>query len=221
MLPAMLSRATIRVANRTDVSGRVTADEVNLDRFYNRIRKVCALVAATLILPSLSYAENNQGDDNQGDDLFSNNGLSYLITIPMDAQPPLRGVLTFHADHTVSAILTGQGQPTVTLANAATTPPNVGPGIKVTSSFFSSQLGSWKFGNAGGLVARTIFFDFTNMFIDRLDYTATFASNRKQVTGTITVTFFTSFMADPLEPPPPGGGGVFPLFNFTGTLVTP
>jgi hypothetical protein len=30
-----------RVADRTDVSGRVTADEVNLDRFYNRIRNVC------------------------------------------------------------------------------------------------------------------------------------------------------------------------------------
>ena len=38
---------------------RVTADEVNL----NRIRKVCALVVATLILPALAYAQNNQGDD--------------------------------------------------------------------------------------------------------------------------------------------------------------
>ena len=39
------NRATIRVADRTDVSGRVTADEVNLDRFHKRIRKACALVA--------------------------------------------------------------------------------------------------------------------------------------------------------------------------------
>ena len=31
--------ATIRVADRTDVSVRATADEVNLDRFHNRIRK--------------------------------------------------------------------------------------------------------------------------------------------------------------------------------------
>jgi hypothetical protein len=44
-----------RVADRTDVSGRVTADEVNLDRFYNRIRKVYALVAATLIPSSLRW----------------------------------------------------------------------------------------------------------------------------------------------------------------------
>ena len=200
MQHAMLNRATVRVANTTDVSGRVTADGVNLERIHYIFRKVCTLVAATLILPSLSYAQNNQGDNNQGDDLFSNNGLSYLITITStDIQPPIvaRGVLTFHADHTVSAILSNQGG---------------GGGV-----FFSSQLGSWKFGNAGGLVARTIFFDFTNMFIDRLDYTATFASHRRQVTGTITITFFTSFTADPLD----GGGTVLGHFNFTGTLVTP
>jgi plastocyanin len=55
MLRAMLNCATMRVADRTDVSGRVTADEVNLDRFHNRIRKVCALVAATLIPSSLRW----------------------------------------------------------------------------------------------------------------------------------------------------------------------
>ena len=48
MKHAVHSRATIRVANRTDVSGRVTADEVNLDRFHNRYRKLGAFVAATL-----------------------------------------------------------------------------------------------------------------------------------------------------------------------------
>jgi hypothetical protein len=45
MQHAVHNRATIHVADRTDVNGRVTADEVNLDRFHNRIRKVCALVA--------------------------------------------------------------------------------------------------------------------------------------------------------------------------------
>ena len=55
MQHAVHNRATIRVADRTDVSGRVTADEVNLDRFHNRIRKVCALVAATLIPSSLRW----------------------------------------------------------------------------------------------------------------------------------------------------------------------
>jgi plastocyanin len=55
MQHAVHNRATIRVADRTDVSGRVTADEVNLDRFHNRIRKVCASLAATLIPSSLRW----------------------------------------------------------------------------------------------------------------------------------------------------------------------
>jgi len=55
MQHAVHNHATIRLANRTDVSGRVTADEVNLDRFHNRIPKVCALVAATLIPSSLRW----------------------------------------------------------------------------------------------------------------------------------------------------------------------
>jgi plastocyanin len=55
MQRALLNRATMRVADTTEVSGRVTADEVNLDRFHNRIRKVCALVAATLIPSSLRW----------------------------------------------------------------------------------------------------------------------------------------------------------------------
>jgi plastocyanin len=49
------NRATIRVADRTGISGRVTADEMNLDRFHNRISKVCDSVAATLIPSSLRW----------------------------------------------------------------------------------------------------------------------------------------------------------------------
>ena len=45
MQHAVHNRATIRVADRTDVSGRATADEVNLDRFHKRVRKVCGLIA--------------------------------------------------------------------------------------------------------------------------------------------------------------------------------
>jgi len=40
--------------------------KMNIPLFHNRICKVCSLVAATLILPTLAYADNNQGDD-QGD----------------------------------------------------------------------------------------------------------------------------------------------------------
>jgi hypothetical protein len=35
-------------------------------RLQNRVRKICALVAITLILPALAYAQNNQGGNNQG-----------------------------------------------------------------------------------------------------------------------------------------------------------
>ena len=36
---------------------------MNPPLFHNCIRKVCGLVAATLILPALAYAQNNQGND--------------------------------------------------------------------------------------------------------------------------------------------------------------
>jgi plastocyanin len=51
----MLNRAAIEAADTTEVSGRVTADEVNLDRIHNLIRKVCAFVAATLSPSSLRW----------------------------------------------------------------------------------------------------------------------------------------------------------------------
>jgi hypothetical protein len=38
--------ATMHVAGRAGLSGRVTADEVNLDRFHSCIHNLCALVAA-------------------------------------------------------------------------------------------------------------------------------------------------------------------------------
>ena len=72
------ARETVRVpANRRvrAAQGRVRAitkdsyhpqhppREIMTPPFHNRIRKVCALVAATLILPALAYAQNNQGDN--------------------------------------------------------------------------------------------------------------------------------------------------------------
>jgi hypothetical protein len=54
MQRALLNRATMRVADTTEVSGRVTADEVNLDRFHNCIRKVCALGRTWLALVTAS-----------------------------------------------------------------------------------------------------------------------------------------------------------------------
>jgi hypothetical protein len=47
MQRAVLNRATMRVAETTEVSGRGTADDVNLDRFHNQIREMCTLVASS------------------------------------------------------------------------------------------------------------------------------------------------------------------------------
>jgi hypothetical protein len=47
MQRAMLNRATMRVADTTEVSGRVTADGVNLDRIHYSFHKVCTLVASS------------------------------------------------------------------------------------------------------------------------------------------------------------------------------
>ena len=55
MQRSVSNRAAIEAADTKEVGGRVTADEVNLDRFHNHIRKVCAFVAATLIPSSLRW----------------------------------------------------------------------------------------------------------------------------------------------------------------------
>ena len=47
MQRALLNRATMRVAETTEVSGRVTADGVNLERIHYSFRKVCTLVASS------------------------------------------------------------------------------------------------------------------------------------------------------------------------------
>jgi hypothetical protein len=47
MQHALHNRAIIHVADRTDLSGRVTADDVNLERIHYSFRKVCTLVASS------------------------------------------------------------------------------------------------------------------------------------------------------------------------------
>jgi len=47
MQRALLNRATMRVADTTEVSGGVTADDVNLERVHYSFRKVCTLVASS------------------------------------------------------------------------------------------------------------------------------------------------------------------------------
>jgi hypothetical protein len=85
--------------------------------FHNCIRKVCALVAATLILPTLAYAQNNQGDDQgnggpgvpNGTYAFTNSG--WVPVHPdqhpvVDGQVPIAGAgrVTFFANGTLSGV---------------------------------------------------------------------------------------------------------------------
>ena len=135
---------------------------------------------------------HGQAEDDQG---FS--GRSYVTTIKDSAGNfASRAVITLHADHTMSAIDSGQGGP---------------------SFFFSSQLGSWKPDDHGGVLARTLDFDFPpNAAVARLDYAISFAEDHSQVTGTITLTTF-PLQGDPLD----GGGTVLGTFTFVGELIKP
>jgi hypothetical protein len=106
-----------------------------------------------------------------------------------------RGVITLHADHTMSVIDSGQGGPTF---------------------FFTSQLGSWKPDGEGGAVGKTIDFDFPpNQASERLDYTFKFGNNGS-ATGTVVLTTF-PLTGNPLD----GGGTVAGTFTFVGQLIQP
>jgi len=116
MQHAVLNRATMRVADTTEVSGRVTADEVNLDRFHNRIRKVCALgrtwlalVAASvglyLVLPDRGLAQSITVATLKGTYVTAATG---TITIPSGevVQITLAGVEIFPGDGTATGAIT-------------------------------------------------------------------------------------------------------------------
>src|SRR4030081_3201806 len=81
--------------------------------FHNRIRKACALKAATLILPALAYAGNNQGDEGPGLEPGIPNG-TYVFNItglgpaipPAPGLAPLAAVgrVTYFANGTTSGV---------------------------------------------------------------------------------------------------------------------
>ena len=121
-------------------------------------------------------------------------GSTYLTTITNANTGAFssRSVITFHGDHSIQVIDSGQG----------------GPGIQ-----FSSQQGAWVSSPSATITARTLDFSFPSAGIARVDYTFT-TINPEQVAGTITLTVF-PLTADPLD----GGGTVVGTFNFTGTRV--
>ena len=70
MLPAMLNRATMRVADTTEVSGRVTADSREKQTMKPTILRWLALVTVSLGLylglSVCGLAQNDQGQNDQG-----------------------------------------------------------------------------------------------------------------------------------------------------------
>jgi hypothetical protein len=131
-----------------------------------------------------------------GDRGFS--GGSYVTTVKDSAGNfASRGVITLHADQTMSVIDSGQGGATF---------------------FFSSQLGSWKPDGNRRIAARTIDFDFPpSPDVARLDYTISLAQDRSQMTGTVTLTTFPLENGNPLD----GEGTVIGTFTFVGELIKP
>ena len=121
-------------------------------------------------------------------------GIAFLTTIT-DANTGAfssRSVVTLHADHSMSAIDSGQG----------------GPGVQ-----FSSQLGGWHTSPNAGVIGRTLDFSFPQAGIARVDYNFT-SLTKDGVTGTFTLTVFR------LHDDPQGSGGiVVGTFNFTGVPI--
>ena len=130
-----------------------------------------------------------------GDRGFSSG--SYLITNKVSGTFFSRGVITLHADHTMSVIDSAQGGPTY---------------------YFTSQLGSWKWDGKGRIVARTIDFDYPpDADLARLDFTLDLSPDASQVTGTAVLTTYPLEDANPFE----GGGTVLGTFTIEGELIKP
>ena len=122
-------------------------------------------------------------------------GVSYLTTVTNANTGAFssRSVITFHSDHSMSVIDSGQG----------------GPGVQ-----FSSQQGPWISVPGNALAARTLDFSFPSAGIAVVDYHINILP-ADQISGTITLTVF-ALTDNPLG----GGGTVVGTFNFTGTKIT-
>jgi hypothetical protein len=148
---------------------------------------IVALGSVALLSPSHASAQS----------AVSPNGATYLTTVTDSSGAfTTRTVLTLHADHTMSVVAADQGGPT---------------------SFFTSQLGSWKPDGKGGVVAKTLDFDYPpNADVVRIDYTISFDPDHDRASGTETLTAF-PLQGNPLD----GGGTSLGTFTFTGELVKP
>ena len=119
MLSAMLNRATMRVADTTEVSGRVTADSKEKQTMKPTIRRCLALAIAFLglylALPG-GLAQNNQDQNDQGNGInlrvpngtypFQDSGYAPAIP-PATGLVPLQaaGQETFFANGTLTGLV--------------------------------------------------------------------------------------------------------------------
>jgi hypothetical protein len=151
---------------------------------------IAALGSVALLSPPNATAEH-EGPHN------ADNGATFLTTVKDSSGNFItRTVLTLHADHTMSVVAADQGGPT---------------------SFFTSQLGSWKPDGKGGVVAKTIDFDYPpNADVVRIDYTISFDPDDDRATGTETLIAF-PLQGNPLD----GGGTILATATFAGELVKP
>jgi hypothetical protein len=115
MIRAMLNCATMRVADTTEASGRVTADSREKQTMKPTIRRCLALAIAFLglylALPDRGLAQNNQGQNDQGIKLGVPNGtyVTQSTGYVTDASGNLvalhvAGQITFFADGKITGL---------------------------------------------------------------------------------------------------------------------
>jgi hypothetical protein len=165
-------------------------------------RSLCAKFGALTMAVAVAWGallhpyKANASDDKHG----SGDGASYLTTVT-DANGNFftRGIITLHADHTMSVVEADSGGPTY---------------------YFTGEFGSWRPDDTGGAVGMALDFDlyghtvYPDGDVARVDYTMSFQNDG--IVGTETVTIF------PLQSNPFGGGGTnVGTFNFTGQLIMP
>jgi hypothetical protein len=104
MLSAMLNRATMRVADTTEVSGRVTADSKEKQTMKPTIRRCLALAVAFLglylALPDCGLAQNNQDQNDQGTGInlrVPNGTYPFQDSGYVPAIPPATGLVPLQA----------------------------------------------------------------------------------------------------------------------------
>ena len=160
-------------------------------RVWTAVGSISLLAAMGLL--ALPHSED------RGEPAF--NGGSYLTTIKdSGGYFASRSVITLHGDHTMLAVDSAEQGP---------------------SNYFSSQLGGWKPAGNHRILGRVIDFQYplssNGPSVVRADYAMNLASDRRSVTGTITVRVFPLEEGNPLDQE----GTLVGTFTFEGERIEP